>query len=190
MRRAVGAVLSVLLACVVSSAQNQQSLYVCDLENNCYPIDTSVMGGIRFEDYRVTNPAAVQFDPAQRLKELAALGPSTAATFCAAPPVFTTPAPAITFDTNNVQAQIYYTPATPASLAPLEFMDVHFTNFTASNGYTSPNFDFRMVRPIPDGLAVAQFQIQLQVGNPGLSAFHSAAALSKTVTAPAIVRTR
>jgi hypothetical protein len=29
---------------------------------------------VRYDDYKVTNPAAVQFDPAQRLSELAALG--------------------------------------------------------------------------------------------------------------------
>ncbi|MGA7237004.1 MAG: hypothetical protein WBY44_15060 [Bryobacteraceae bacterium] len=35
------------------------------------------MGGT-FEDYKVTNSVAIQFDLAQRLKELAALGTSTA----------------------------------------------------------------------------------------------------------------
>src|ERR1700692_2219694 len=136
MRSAARLVVSSFLACVVAFGQNQHFLYICDLANNCYPIDTSVRGGLRFEDYKITNPAAVQFDPQQRLKELAALGPSTANTLCAAPPTFTTPAPTITFRNDSVQAQIYYV-APAASFSPSEFMDVQFADFTASNGYTS-----------------------------------------------------
>jgi hypothetical protein len=48
-------------------------------------------------------------------------------------------------------------------------MDVQFANFSASNGYTSPHFGFRMIRELTkDGTEVAQYQIQIQQGNPGL----------------------
>ncbi len=70
-------------------------------------IDRSVMGGLRFEDYKVVNPAAVQFDPAQRLKELTALGTATADALCDAPLSFTAPAPTVTFRSDSVVAQIF-----------------------------------------------------------------------------------
>jgi hypothetical protein len=66
--------------------------------NDCYFLDTSTIGGMKFEDYNVTNPAAALFDSTLRLKELAALGSSTAATLCQAQSQtpFTDPAPSIT----------------------------------------------------------------------------------------------
>jgi hypothetical protein len=132
-------------------------------------VDSSVMGGVRFEDYKVTNPTAVQFDPAQRLKELEVLGASTADTMCQAPPSFTTPAPTITFDPTSVTAQIYWVPVGPIDNSPFEFMDVQFSNFTASNGYSSPHFGFRMIRQILlDGTEAGWYQIQMQQGNAGL----------------------
>jgi len=127
------------------------------------------MGGLKYEDYKVTNPAAVQFDPARRMKELAALGLSNADALCAAPPIFTTPAPTITFDKTTVVGQIYWVPVGPGDNSPFEFMDVQFSNFAASNGFTSPHFGFRMIRQIVlDGSEGPFFQIQVQAGNPGL----------------------
>jgi uncharacterized protein (TIGR03437 family) len=169
MKNAIGALISSVLACVAACGQSQHTVWVCDALD-CHFIDSSVMGGLRFEDYKVTNPTAVEFDPAQRLKELASLGPSTAETLCAAPPVFTTPAPTIGFDKSAVQAQIYFSPEMPTRGYPLEFMDVQFTNFTTSDGYSSPSFGFRMVRKITqDATEVPQYSIQIQPGNPGLS---------------------
>ena len=165
-----------LLACLVLSAQSRHTVEVCDLylatdvnHPYCDFRDSATIGGLRFEDYKVTNPTAIQFDPAQRMKELAALGTSTANTLCEAPPAFTTPAPTITFDKSSVVGQIYWVPVGPLDNAPFEFMDVQFSNFTASNGYASPHFGFRMIRQLaPDGTEVQQYQIQMQEGNAGL----------------------
>lgn len=172
MKISLGAAITGLMACFLVCGQNHQ-VEVCDTGDgsDCHMVDSSVMGGVRYEDYKVTNPAAVQFDPAQRLKELAALGPSITDTLCAAPPVFTTPAPTITFDEDNVQAQIYYRPAplSGSDGVALEFMDVEVSNFTASNGYTSPSFGFRMVRQLSSaGSEATTYQIQIQPGNPGV----------------------
>jgi hypothetical protein len=173
MNKVIGVVVSSLLGCALAFGQSQHTVEVCGLDPdgtvNCHLADSSVMGGVRFEDYKITNPAAVQFDPAQRLKELAALGASITNTLCAAPQkVFTIPAPTITFDKNSVQARIYYVTPT-ASFTPSEFMDVQFSNFTASNGYTSPTFGFRMDRlENADGSEAPQYKFDIAVGNPGL----------------------
>jgi uncharacterized protein (TIGR03437 family) len=168
-----GAIVSSLLACIALCGQSQHTVQICGLPLannvvNCYLQDSSTIGGVRYEDYKVTNPLAVQFDPAQRLKELAALGTSNTDTMCEAPPIITSPAPTITFDKTNVVAQIYW--VTPvASFSPSEFMDVQFSSFTASNGYTSQTFGFRMVRQVDaNGNEIPQFNIQVQAGNPGL----------------------
>ena len=159
------------LGCAVVSGQSPHTVWVCDTfdGSDCHMVDSSIMGGVRFEDYKVTNPTAVQFDPAQRLKELAALGSATADTLCAAPPSFSTPAPTITFDPSTVVGQIYWVPVGPVDNSPFEFMDVQFSNFTASNGYSSPHFGFRMIRQIlENGSEAGWFQIQMQEGNGGL----------------------
>lgn len=139
-------------------------------ENNsdCHAVDTTIMGGVRFEDYKVTNPSAVQFDPSERLKELTQLGPSTAAAMCAAPPTFVAPAPAITFDPDSVVGQIYWRNPT-ASFTPSEFMDVQLFNLKTSNGFASQKFGFRMIRVVAEnGTEIPQFNIQVQAGNAGL----------------------
>jgi uncharacterized protein (TIGR03437 family) len=157
-----------LFLAFAGSAQAQHKAQVCDTDDlsDCYFIDTSMIGGLRFEDYKVTNPKAIQFDPALRLSELAAIGPSTAQTLCQAPPQFTTPAPSITF--NNVQAQIRWQPA-GNSFPDLQWLDVEFANFSASNGYTSPTFGFNMNRGVNlDGTLERQFSVYVHVGNSGL----------------------
>ena len=133
MKIALGVVVTVLLACVLVSGQSPHRVWVCDTFNgsDCHMVDSSVMQGLRFEDYKVTNPAAVQFDPAQRLQELAALGTSTADALCQDPPSFTLPAPTITFDNTTVVGQIYWVPVGPSDNSPFEFMDVQFSNFTS-----------------------------------------------------------
>ncbi len=171
MKIALGAAVSGLMACFLVCGQSQHTVWVCDTFNgsDCHLADSSVMGGLRYEDYKVTNPAAVQFDPTQRVQELAALGTSTADTLCQDPPSFTTPAPTITFDKTTVVGQIYWVPVGPVDNSPFEFMDVQFSNFTASNGYTSPHFGFRIFRQIlPDGTEAGWYQIQMQEGNAGL----------------------
>jgi hypothetical protein len=168
------ALVSSLLSCIAVYGQSQHTVWVCDITsvnnvNDCYFLDTSTIGGLKFEDYKVTNPTAIQFDPALRLKELAALGPSTAATLCQAQLLspFTDPAPSITF--SNVKAQIYWRAPVPTFNFPIEFMDVQFTDFKASNGYTSPSFGFRMNRQLNlDGLPISEYRLALQFGNPGL----------------------
>ena len=170
MKITLAAAVTGLLGCIVVCGQSPHTVWVCDTfdGSDCHMVDSSVMGGLRFEDFKVTNPAAVQFDPAQRLKELAALGTSTADTMCQAPPSFTTPAPTITFDPTTVVAQIYWVPVGPIDNSPFEFMDVQFSNFTASNGYSSPQFGFRMIRQILlGGKEAGWYQIQMQEGNAG-----------------------
>jgi hypothetical protein len=144
--RSVGVMVSGLLACALGFGQTPHFVWSCALSptdpndtTDCHSVDTTVMGGVRFDDYRVTNPSAVQFDPALRLKELTALEPSNAAALCAAPPTFIAPAPTITFDQSSVVGQIYWTNPT-ASFTPSEFMDVQFANLKASNGFTSQKF--------------------------------------------------
>ena len=159
------------LACVGVLAQTTHQVWVCDTPDgsDCHMFDSSVMGGLRYEDYSVTNPTAIQFDPAQRLAALAALGTSTSDSMCAAPPAFPSPAPTVTFDKTTVMGQIYWVPVGPSDNSPFEFMDVQFSNFAASNGYTSPHFGFRMIRQILlDGSESPEFYIQIQQGNAGL----------------------
>ncbi len=169
MRRLIELSLAAFVACGGALAQTVHVVELCDW-TGCEWADSAVMGGVRFEDYKVTNPSAVQFDPVQRLNELAALGPTIADALAQAPPTFTTPAPTITFDPTSVVAQIYWVPVGPADNAPAEFMDVQFSNFMASNGYTSPQFGFRMLRTIlASGAEASFYNIQLQAGNPGLT---------------------
>jgi len=177
MKNALGAVVAGLLACVAVGGQSPHTVWVCDWafagatgsETSCNLVDSSVMGGLRFEDYKVTNPAVVQFDPARRMKELAALGTSTADTLCEAPPTFATPAPTITFDKTTVGGNIYWVPVGPLDNSPYEFMDVQFSNFRASNGFSSPHFGFRMIRQLaPDDSEIPQYSMFVQAGDPGL----------------------
>lgn len=172
MKTVLRAAVAGLLACVVVWGQGPHTVWVCDTPDgsDCHMVDSSIMAGVRFEDYKVTNPAAVQFDPAQRVQELAALGTSTADALCESAPSFTTPAPTISFDKGSVLAQAYWVPIGPADNLPFEFVDVQFSSFTASNGYTSPTFGFRMIRPLSqDGVTEGPwYNIQLQEGNAGL----------------------
>lgn len=165
------AIVSALLASVALCGQH--TVINCGLPNNpnpdCYLQDSATIGGVRYEDYKVTNPLAVQFDPVQRSQELAALGTANADIMCQVPLAsYTLPAPSITFDKTSVVAQIYWrTPDTSSS--PSEFMDVQFSNFTASNGFTSKTFGFRLLRQVDsNGNEMPQFQIDVQAGNPGL----------------------
>lgn len=131
--------LGLLAALPLFGQPTLHTVQVCDVTGaNCYDFDSSKIGGLRFEDYKVTNPAAVQFDPAIRLKELAALG-SNASTMCQTSATFVGQAPSITFDKTSVVGQIYWVPVGPSDGNPFEFMDVQFKNFTASNGFSSPN---------------------------------------------------
>ena len=109
MKTAFGAAVIGFLACVAVRGQGGHTVSICEnnLGTNCYLQDSSTIGAVRYEDYKVTNPLAVQFDPAQRLKELPVLGTSTTDTMRKTPPVFTSPAPTITFDKTSVVAQIY-----------------------------------------------------------------------------------
>jgi uncharacterized protein (TIGR03437 family) len=170
MKIALGAAASAVLACVVVCGQSQHTVWVCDTPDgsDCHMVDSSVMGGVRFEDYKIANPTAVQFDPAQRVKELEGLGTSKADALCGSPSIFASPAPTITFNAGSVQAQIFYrTPS--ASFSPSEFVYVEFTNFRASNGFSSPTFGFQMVRQEAlDGSEIPQYYMWVQAGDPGL----------------------
>jgi hypothetical protein len=160
-----------LVVCIAAWGQSRPSVSVCDITavnnvNDCYFLDTSKIGGLKFEGYKVTNPAAISFDLSVRLKELAALGPDITAALCQTLPTFTDPAPTITFNKTNVKGQIYQR---TTGVGPLEFVDAQFTDFKASNGYSSPSFGVRMTRQYnADGTEAAPFQIQVQNGNPGL----------------------
>jgi hypothetical protein len=118
------------------------------------------MGGLRFEDYKVTNPRAIQFDPLTRSAELAQVGSAAAQLMSKAPPAFTSPAPTVTF--GNVQAQIWYDGVGQS-------LDVQFDTFTASNGYASPSFGFTMKRGFNgDGTVQSQYRVYLNSANPPL----------------------
>ncbi len=164
----------VALAALAVSGQELQSVQVCDLTavNNvtdCYYYNTSSVGALKLKDYRITNPATVLFDPAVRLKELAAIGAASTDAMCHTPPAFAGSPPSITFDKATVTGQIYWVPLGPANGDPFEFMDVQFSNFTASNGFSSARFGFRMIREIlKDGTESTMYQIQVQPGNSGL----------------------
>ena len=172
MKKPLIAIVSGLLAPMALFGQvTENTVQVCGLpvgSPNCYALDSAAIGRVRHEDYKVTNPSAIQFDPAQRLKELAALGTANTDIMCQAPATYTSPAPTITFDKTSVVAQIYW--STPAlSSSPSEFVDIQFSNFTASNGFTSPQFGFRMLRQVDgSGNEVPQFKMDVQAGNPGL----------------------
>jgi hypothetical protein len=152
------------LVCMTASGQSQHSARVCNTldGSDCYLIDTSVMGGLRFEDYRVSSPTSIQFDPARRLTELAAMGPAVAKTLCAASPVaeFVNTAPTITF--SDVRAQIREV-ALPSGMT-IEFLEVLFANLSTSEGYTSPSFGFKMSRD----RGTSEVRIAFRPGNPGL----------------------
>ena len=170
---AVKVVLWGLFAAVSFGQQTPHLVWSCAPKSNdindttdCYPVNASIMGGIRFEDYKVSNPSAVEFDPAIRMQELTMFGPSTAAAVCAAPPTFVPPAPTITFDPGSVVAQIYWKDPT-ANFTPSQFLDVQFTNFKASNGFASGTFGFRMIRGA-GGTDLPGYNIQIQAGNAGL----------------------
>jgi hypothetical protein len=177
MNKLAGALVSGFLACTAVCGQVPHLVSICDVTDaidtardiDCYSVNSSTIGGLRFEDYKVTNPTAVQFDPAVRLKELAALGPSITSILCQTPLGFADPPPTITFDKNTVKGQIYWVPVGPSDGNPFEFMDVQFSNFTASNGYSSPQFGFRMFRELSKaGVEYPQYKITVQPGNPGL----------------------
>jgi uncharacterized protein (TIGR03437 family) len=165
---AVGVGFTLLAVCVLAHAQSPRRAQVCNTydQSDCYFVDTSTIGGIRFEDYKVTNPKAVQFDPALRLNELAALGNSTATTLCQSSPsnsYILSPA-AISF--NNVKAGIRENPfANGSSITLQEFLDVEFANFATSGGYTSPTFGLKMAR----NRGTAEYVIEIHPGNPGLN---------------------
>ena len=147
------------LLCAVASGQTTHRAQVCGL-SGCYFINSSYMGGLRFEDYRVTNPKAIQFDPMTRSAELAQLRSSTTQSMCQAPPVFSSPAPTITF--NDVQAKISYDGVGQS-------LDVQFSAFTASNGYANPSFGFTMKRGFSgDGTVQSQYHVYLNSANAGL----------------------
>jgi hypothetical protein len=159
-----------LMGVVAVFGQSEPTVTVCDLTNtlnveDCYNLDTSAIGGLKIEDYKVINSSAIQFDPAVRLQELSALGTADSDALCETPPAFIGAPPTITFDPTSVKAQIY---ENTTGIGPLEFVDAEFNNFTASNGYSSPTFGVRMTRQYSGSGEAQVYQIQIQVGNPGL----------------------
>jgi uncharacterized protein (TIGR03437 family) len=182
------------LACVVASGQSRPAVSICDITavnnvNDCYFLDTSKIGALKFEDYKVTNPVAIPFDLSVRQKQLAALGADITATLCQMQPAFADPAPTITFNKTNVKAQIYQR---TTGVGPVEFVDAQFTDFMASNGYSSPSFGVRMTRQYnADGTEASAYQIQVQNGNPGLEnipGLPAGVGLLMDPTGPAVTR--
>jgi hypothetical protein len=159
--------LGLLLSNTTAAQTTTHQAQVCDTDSgsDCHFIDTSVMGGIRFEDYRVTNPAAVQFDPALRLQSLAALGTATAQAFCTANPqaTFIVSPPTISFTGATAQiSEVSY--QSGSTTVVQEFLSFQFNNFTASNGYSSAMFGFKMTR----NRGTQSYYVDFRPGNPGL----------------------
>ena len=159
--------LPLLFLSITSLGLAQHTAPVCNTDDNsdCRMIDTTVIGGLRWEDYKVTNPKAIQFDPSIRLTELAALGPSIAQTLSVANPQapYIDSAPSISF--SNVTAtisEVSYTVGNTAFLS--EFLIVLISNFSTSDGYSSPMFGFKMSR----NRGSSQVYIGFKPGNPGL----------------------
>ncbi|HLK69491.1 MAG TPA: alginate lyase family protein [Bryobacteraceae bacterium] len=152
----------------LGNAQTRHSAQVCDTndQSDCYTVDTSTIGGIRFEDYRVTNPKAIFYDPALRLKALGALGAAKTQALCqssATIPFLLSP---VSISYTNVQAQILEVSFSSGNGETVqEFLNVTFENFSTSAGYSSPMFGFKMER----NRGSTQFVLEIHPGNPGLS---------------------
>jgi hypothetical protein len=72
----------------------------------CFTVDTSVLGGRAFDDYRVTRPGKLLFHSEARRAELATLPPDTAAQYCAVNPAATTKGSLPTVAEPAVRAEI------------------------------------------------------------------------------------
>jgi uncharacterized protein (TIGR03437 family) len=62
----MGAAVSALLTCVVMCGQSPHAVWVCDTfdGSDCHMVDSSVMGGVRFEDYSGMANASITAGPA------------------------------------------------------------------------------------------------------------------------------
>jgi hypothetical protein len=159
--------LPVLLLFACAALHAQRTAPVCNTQDfsDCKNVDTSVIGGIRFEDYRVTNPIATFFTPSLRTQELSALGPSLAAQLCQANPLAAdiVNAPSITFlNTQTSISEANYTNSGRAVSEELLF--AVFNGFTTSDGFSLQTFGLKVARIRGQN----QITIGFQPGNPGL----------------------
>ncbi len=71
---------------LASSLFAQRSAQLCGIDGVCVALDTSRIGGLRFEDYKVTNPNASLLNLDVRRAQLVQLGQATQTTLCAVNP--------------------------------------------------------------------------------------------------------
>jgi hypothetical protein len=165
-RRTASLSLLPLLLCA-PHASAQRSALVCNTldSSDCRTIDTSIMGGIRFEDYRVTNPKATFITPGLRTQELTALGPGLSAQLCVANPIAPDIANPPTISYVNAQTSIVEANYSNNGAAVSEEILVsQFNVFSTSDGFSSPSFGLKVSRVRGQQIV----QIAFIPGNPGL----------------------
>lgn len=127
--------------------------------DSCVTIDTTTIGALRFEDYRVTNPNVVFADVAARRAALAALGATKSQQWSAVSALSGTQGslPTVSFG----QAAVTIAESVFQSNGQTqvnEFVSIAFTNFASSEGFSSARFGLFFIR----GYATTRLTLQFR----------------------------
>lgn len=126
----------------------QRSAQLCGVDGVCLLIDTSRIGGLRFEDYKVANSSAPLTNLDVRRLQLNQLGQVTQNLLCAANPnagaILNSPTArfsAVSVDVNELESV-----STNGQLVQEVFAQSVISNLVLSDGYAAAQLSFRLSR--------------------------------------------
>lgn len=148
MRLPLFALLPVVLACSLSA---QRTASVCAANgdpNSCTTIDTSRIGSLRFEDYRVTNPDALLVNLNARRTILNQFPPATLASLCTANPDSgnIANAPSVRAASVNAEVNERQTLSESGTLIEEVYIQTTANNFLLGDGFFVSTMVFRVSR--------------------------------------------
>lgn len=125
----------------------QRTAQICILDS-CSSIDTARIGGLRFEDYKVTNANAPLTNLDIRRSQLIQLGQGTQTLLCAANPNAGNilNAPIARFSAVSAEINEVETLSTGGQLVQEVYAQATVSNFLLSDGYSIPQLSFRLSR--------------------------------------------
>ena len=136
---------------------------------SCRTIDTTVIGGRNFSDYRVTNRKAV--NTAQR-RAVLATNPASAAAICAINPYAGVQGtlPTVSWGTAavNLSTSSFMS---GANIVTNQAATIAFTNIVTSDGYSLPKFGMYMVRALNATAVYMQFRPTIDSNLQGIPGF-------------------
>src|SRR5260221_6963077 len=130
-----------LLIGLARTSGDASTLSICNPNNRCFVVDTTVIGGRRLEDYRVTDPASPLVNVGARRAVLQA-NPSLSTQYCSINPyVGSLPSlPSIRAGRSTVRLYSYLSVIASGRQFVSQNADIDFEDLSTSDGYAIPRF--------------------------------------------------